>query len=619
MLFFLIFSTSLVGQTDTLSLESILVIAPPIRNDNLGGNSTHWNSQQLQHSGAQNLSELLQQNSGSFIKSYGLGSLATSAIRGGNAGHTQVLWNGLPIHSPMLGLVDFALLPLAFTDQVRFSRGGNTALWGSGSIGGVINLENTMDLAQQFSLTATSTMGSFGHFQQNLRMDIGLGNWFSTTRLLHLQAANDFSYTVAPTLPQQKLTNAAVEQRGLQQSFYITLPKRQSIAAHLWLQTTDRQIPPKLAQNQSLSYEKDQATRLMLDYKNFQQFGKTNIKLGFSREDIDFFDDIQNTTALSYFTNWITEISQQYTFRKHHTFFAGSTHTLTHAEADGYTDGRKEYRGALFASYRWKKAGWSIQANFRQGWVEEELIPFVPTLAAEGRLRDWLMIKAKVSRNYRLPTLNDRYWQPGGNPDLLPEQGWSGEATLQSQWQHQRFFWRYALTGFNRYIDDWILWSRPEGKQFWSSFNVAEVWSRGMEQRASLSYLTKQLDVKLKLGYDYIRSTNQVALELPLIAEGSQLWYVPEHQWSGQLAIRWKKISWNYQHQWTGNYTGTAGPLTGYQTASTRLQYDGQWQQLSGFAFVQLYNLWNEDYQVIERRPMPGRYFRAGLNIKFTK
>ena len=38
-----------------------------------------------------------------------------------------------------------------------------------------------------------------------------------------------------------------------------------------------------------------------------------------------------------------------------------------------------------------------------------------------------------MARSYRAPTLNERYWVPGGNPALLPEAGWGSEAGLRHQ------------------------------------------------------------------------------------------------------------------------------------------------------------------------------------------
>ena len=68
--------------------------------------------------------ELLNQLSGVHIRSYGSGSLATSSVRGGSAGHTLVLWNNVPISSPLLGLLDLSLLHRSAFDSATLVKGG---------------------------------------------------------------------------------------------------------------------------------------------------------------------------------------------------------------------------------------------------------------------------------------------------------------------------------------------------------------------------------------------------------------------------------------------------------------------------------------------------------------
>ncbi|MEL6718809.1 MAG: Plug domain-containing protein, partial [Bacteroidota bacterium] len=138
----ILFASKLLGQERTLELDSVVVAASKLRSENIGGQSQKWSTQELNLSAVSNVADLLQQESNTFIKSYGLGSLATSSIRGGSAGHTLVLWNGLPLQSPMLGLLDLSLLPLNAVEEVSLQKGGNTALWGSGAIGGTVGLNN---------------------------------------------------------------------------------------------------------------------------------------------------------------------------------------------------------------------------------------------------------------------------------------------------------------------------------------------------------------------------------------------------------------------------------------------------------------------------------------------
>ena len=93
-------------------------------------------------------------------------------------------------------------------------------------------------------------------------------------------------------------------------------------------------------------------------------------------------------------------------------------------------------------------------------------------------------MQANVARNYHHPTLNDMYWQPGGNPDLSPEEGYS-RVKHQCYWETQLRL-RSAPSATRAYrvlfaqINNWILWL-PGFKGYWEPVNVAEVRSYGLE------------------------------------------------------------------------------------------------------------------------------------------
>ena len=61
------------------------------------------------------ISDLLNRESGLFIKSYGAGALATVSLRGSAAAHTAVYWNGFNLQSPMHGVTDLSLIPASNT------------------------------------------------------------------------------------------------------------------------------------------------------------------------------------------------------------------------------------------------------------------------------------------------------------------------------------------------------------------------------------------------------------------------------------------------------------------------------------------------------------------------
>ncbi|MEO5906174.1 MAG: TonB-dependent receptor plug domain-containing protein, partial [Saprospiraceae bacterium] len=133
----------LLAQTDSsILLTQIEVTAERFNLTDIGKHTDKIDSNYISHRHATNLASLLSMNTPLFIRSYGAGTLATVGIRGGNASHTQILWNGIPIRNPMLGLIDLALLPSAFIDEAEVHYGGHGAAFGSGAVGGLISLSN---------------------------------------------------------------------------------------------------------------------------------------------------------------------------------------------------------------------------------------------------------------------------------------------------------------------------------------------------------------------------------------------------------------------------------------------------------------------------------------------
>ena len=89
----------------------------------------------LQHS---SLAEYVKGVSSIFLRDNGNGMSSTISIRGTQASHTQVTWNGVSINSQTMGQVDFNLIPMFFIDDAEIHIGGNSALHGNGAIGGAI-------------------------------------------------------------------------------------------------------------------------------------------------------------------------------------------------------------------------------------------------------------------------------------------------------------------------------------------------------------------------------------------------------------------------------------------------------------------------------------------------
>lgn len=108
----------------------------------------------------------------------------------------------------------------------------------------------------------------------------------------------------------------------------------------------------------------------------------------------------------------------------------------------------------------------------------------VPTFHATVRWSDQLRIRLATGGLYRLPTLNERFWRPGGNPGLRPEKGWQSEAVVTWQKAYRGRPMIARATIFYNRISNRIVW-RPalagNARHVWTPDNVAQVVGAGLE------------------------------------------------------------------------------------------------------------------------------------------
>ena len=147
---------------DTLHLQEVIIRADRFfKKENAGMKETRVDSLILLQKMNLSLSELLSENTSVFIKSMGRGALATASFRGTAASHTQVSWNGININSPMIGMVDFSLIPVYIIDDMNLKHGTASISDQSGGLGGSISINNTVDWNKPFGVKYMQGFGSY--------------------------------------------------------------------------------------------------------------------------------------------------------------------------------------------------------------------------------------------------------------------------------------------------------------------------------------------------------------------------------------------------------------------------------------------------------------------------
>ncbi len=616
----LLYLLTVEGQqvADTIIFLKQVLVNEVSRASDIGLQKNQWSSGDLHQLGATDLGSFLATEAGLYIKNYGPGSVSTPSLRGGSAAHTLLLWNGLPISSPMLGLVDFSQIDLHAFERVSVTRGGSSALWGSGAVSGFISLNNEVETEQEKSVAAHLNLGSFNAYQGNLNLGFKYRQFKSNTKIAGATSKNDFPYFDLRRKIRVPQANADFDKYYLLQQFDWQVSGKDKLKIYYWFQESHRSIPPTLTQLSSDANQSDNFHRSMLHWQHTAARSVWSMRSGFFWENQDYHDAAIHLAANNRFSNLLLDLEVTHRWNRNFSSVVGATFNHTSARSENYDGSIHEDRLAALVSLQYQRELWTVQPTIRQEIIDGSYSPWLPKIGVVFNASKGTEIILNVSRNYRLPTLNDRYWKPGGNPDLLPENGWNQELSVQTHVGDHEPKFQIRSTVFNRVIQQWILWHPHPDHAFWTPDNIGKVWSRGWETRWSSHFAFKMFSVFTSLNYQFVRSTNEVSIQMPKIIKGTQLIYTPVHQAGIELGINYRDLKVTYRHNYTGMTQGIAEKVSAFDLGSIRINCAPHRSEGLSFHFL-LNNVWNQEYVIIERRPMPGINWQLGIRFQPKK
>jgi vitamin B12 transporter len=577
-----------------------------------------------------NLSDVLAQSSNVFVKSYGPGMLSTPGFRGGNANHTAILWNGFNLQSALNGQTDLALIPSFLLESAVVQYGSQAVMYGSGNIGGAVHLQTDMETPKlQFLLGG----GSFGTYAVGLKSAEQLKKLFLVQKLYVQQAENNFTYYDEDLLQPHSVqtANAAIKQRArnarmnavawLQEYQYAWNNKHQS-SLRTWVQLNNRQLPQALQTPATNATQNDINVKLMLDHKYKVASNEIQGRFGYFHEELTYEDALNGKSEsesdmqvlyLDYFKHFERSKWQVSGMAQH---VQAGVNSIKTAEQFN----RQQYRVALFSSYQWTWFNTKLQQQIsgRQEWVDGAAIPFTPAYGFSLYLHKYLAIYGNVARSYRLPSFNDLYWPRMGNINLLPEQGWNEELSLQWKKVKKQTTLNLTATGYNKNIQNWIVWV-PKGGGLSTPMNVYKVWSRGLELTWLYQFKKGNFTYTADGLHEYNSATNEASQLLNDASIGKQLIYTPRLQHRAGLAVHYKKSSIRLQYSYTGLRFVSSDELNWlapYKLFGVGLNQKIHVLKYTANLVFTCNNLFNTHYQIMVNRPMPLFNYQLTLNIQ---
>lgn len=617
------------------------------------------------------MGDILSKNSTLFIKSYGRATESTAEFRGTSPSHTQVVWNGMRINSPMLGTVDFSTIPAYFVDETNLYHGASSINLTGGGLGGAVELL-TKPIAQEgLRFQYVQGFGSFDTYDQFLRLTYKNDGWTSSTRLVYSKSKNEYKYRnydkktdvydaegniIDSYHPIERNKSGYFDDVHALQELYYDAGDGNKFGLNIWYNYSKRGLPfLSVDYKDGTSFKnehKQNNMRSVLSWDHTRDVWKLSVKGGYVYGGVNYHyyttrDGQQNNITMSESrtnTGFVKADADWYLSDKW-LLQAGASAYYNHVKSsdmspfhmgDNFNVGRVD--ADINVQARWRPVNiFSLAGVVREELHGNKIAHAIPALFTDVILYKPLnlVLKASVARNYRYPSMDDLYFQPGGNPDLKAEKGFTYDGGVEFAVSNSRSYrktdpgaWSLKgnVTAFDSYISDWILWT-PNMKGFWEPSNVKKVHNFGIEAMVTTSVmLAREMKFMASANFAWTPSKNMgERFNSNDASYGKQLCYVPVRSGNVNARLEWK--TWTFGYQWnhySERFTTTSnevnyitGRLKPYYMSDISFEKTFRWSLAEGSIKGVVNNLFNSEYVTVLSHPMPGRNYEIYLTIKF--
>ena len=617
---------------DTVMLKTVEVTASQLEHEMLNPLvMKKVDSLVLETKSTSNLSELLIQHSPVFIKTYGPGGVSTASFRGTTASHTLVLWNGFQLNAPTLGQVDFSTIPVFLADDIDLKWGSGTSN-NSGGLGGSVNIDSKNTFGKGLILDLKQTYGSYNTWGSFVTAGYCGQKVSFRVKAYRNSSDNDFEYYNSAVLPHRTMRqkNADFVDYGVMPELSLML-KHGILSLSSWNQWNNRNLPQIMTNVLNESTEEwtsDNFSRNFLTYKLFWEGGKLQLKSGAFFENQHYFlrtHPSNNPETIVTSINSINDalILHQIADVEQHLFASWKLKGKVQwdreqVNSNNYADVKRRNMVSNYLAVEGNPfANADLSVTARYDIVDAKSMGVFPTATFSYHFPVGLGLTLGYSHNYRNPSLNDLYWYPGGNPDLLPENGRTVDlaASYQLVKDNLKLEWRSGV--YASKVKNWIQWV-PTSYRYWVPQNVSQVFARGIENHLDFNYKHGDWNYNISGNYVFTFTTDESENAQSYGILGKQLIYIPRHHGNLFANLRWTTWDLSYTLEVTGRRSTSYADFYAFDLPSYVLHHVAVGKQWRKFRMeLRFNNLTDKDYQNVLWRPMPGRSFEMMLNYKY--
>jgi len=444
--------------------------------------------------GATTVADALRFVPGAAVQQSGtLGALQTVQLRGASSSQTLVYLDGRPINEGDTGVVDFSSVPVNGIGGVSVIEGGLSALYGSGAVGGVIQIES-LTPAAHLEPVIYARLGYQGAFEEGVGFSIPTGA-AGGVRVdgMTQSAVNTFDYPPVNGIAGGTRTNNDVQASDLRLCICYDVTAHFSARLHFEDHNSDLGTPG------STEFGPSFISQLARQQRNI---GRSDMRLRYNESSNSFtqlllyadgrrvhfydptppfpFDSLTLENARGY------ELGQALAIGQNNVARVGYQGRADRAQFEGtFNTPPSLYAAAsatdFYLNDTFKTNPESFEADAGVWWdhTQGSASTAVPSIALRQRVGADSWIRASYARGFRAPNLDERYFPGFGNPNLQSEYAATFDAGVVAQGR----WLRSSATLFGSDTNNLIANQAIPGTFTFLPFNIGRAKVRGFDAR----------------------------------------------------------------------------------------------------------------------------------------
>ncbi len=599
---------------------------------------------QMLRTGVGNVTDALTRMPGVNLRDYGgAGGLKTVSVRGFGAGHTGVVFDGVPLSDVQSGQIDLSRYSIDNVKNVSMVIGDNDDIFMPARLAAsaaTVSI-STLPVIDATDLNVKMRAGSFGFYNPFVRF----GTPVSDNMALNIigeftHADNDYPFKLKNGMfvTDEKRTNSRMNSGNAEANMLWNINGSNTLSAKAYYYNSHRHLPGPVIYYNNVSHERLRESNTMAQAQwrgRLSDNLTVNGLVKFNHAVSMYHDENgkypggmldQNYWQREYYTSWAL-------------LYAPADNWLLDYSADYFhnnlnsnlsTDTRP-YRNSILqsatAKYRTRaltvmaRLLWSLYYNgAKDGTAAKNANKISPSLSLSWKplASQLLYLRASYKNIFRMPTFNEAYFDHYGSTDILPETTNQLNIGATYTMRPGRFLPQatFTLDGYVNNIHDMIV-AVPFNMFVWNMVNLGKVRTYGIDATVEITVSpASRHDLTFNLNYSFQRA-------MPLTSPESSEWkkqvaYIPRH--SGSAAV-------SYENPWVNVTISGTGVSDRYTTNNNlpATKIDG-YMELGVTAWrvfplknhtidirADIQNILNKQYYVVARYPMPGRQYKISI------